>query len=111
LPIVGATVTANSHQTTTNSSGDYILNLPVGNYTVIASKEGYQTQYKYNISIIGNQTTELNFTLSPIELYINVKTLKDNYQLGEVVNLTDPSEKESLSLFELIVNFIRWLVR
>jgi len=57
-----------------------------------------------------SQTTELNFTLSPIQLYINVKTLKDNYGIGEVVNLTDPSEKK-LSLFELINLIILWLVR
>ena len=64
LPIVGATVTANSHQTTTNSTGNYIITLPTGNYTVTASKSGYQSQSKYNISVVENQTTEVNFTLT-----------------------------------------------
>ena len=110
-PIPGATVIANGYSNTTNSTGNYILTLPIGNYTVTASKRGYLTQLKY-ISVRENQTIELNFTLTPIQLYINVKTLKDTYRIGEVVNLTDPpSEKRNLSLLELIVNFIEELVR
>ncbi|RLJ03869.1 MAG: hypothetical protein DRP08_02850, partial [Candidatus Aenigmatarchaeota archaeon] len=64
LPIVGATVTANSHQTTTNSSGDYIItNLLPGNYTVTASKAGYYSSTA-TAEILANQTTTLNFQLT-----------------------------------------------
>ena len=109
-PIEGALIKANSHQTTTNSTGGYTITLPAGNYTLTASKTGYQTQSK-SAEVLENQITELNFTLAPIQLYLNIKTLKDNYQIGEIVNLTDPSEKEGLPLFELIVNLIRLLVK
>jgi len=63
-PIAGATVTANSHQTTTNSTGDYIIaNLLPGNYTVTASKDGYYPSTA-TAEILANQTTTLNFTLT-----------------------------------------------
>ena len=62
-PIEGALIEANSHQTTTNSTGDYILSLPVGNYTVTASKEGYYLSTA-TAEILANQTTTLNFQLT-----------------------------------------------
>jgi len=65
LPIVGATVTANSHQTTTNSTGDYILSLPAGNYTLTASKPGYQSATS-SATVNEGATTTVNFTLTPI---------------------------------------------
>ena len=110
LPIIGATVTADGHFNTTNSTGRYTITLAIGNYTVTISKEGYQTQSK-TAEVLENQTTELNFTLAPINLYLNIKTLKDNYQIGEIVNITDPSEKDGPSFFKLIINLIIWLVR
>jgi len=63
LPIEGALIEANSHQTTTNSTGNYIITLPTGNYTVTASKTGYQSQSK-SAEVFENRTTEVNFTLT-----------------------------------------------
>ncbi|RLE69521.1 MAG: hypothetical protein DRJ45_06545, partial [Thermoprotei archaeon] len=63
LPIEGALIEANSYQTTTNSSGDYILNLLPGNYTVTASKDGYYSSTA-TAEILANQTTTLNFQLT-----------------------------------------------
>ena len=119
LPIEGASITANSHQTTTNSSGEYtISNLPVGNYTVKASKPGYLSQSK-TVTILENQTLTLNFSLSGINLYLNIKTTKDTYGIGEVVTLTDPPEEERkeeasylCNLFKLIFEgFLIWIGR
>ncbi|RLJ03959.1 MAG: hypothetical protein DRP08_02685, partial [Candidatus Aenigmatarchaeota archaeon] len=62
LPIEGALIEANSYQTITNSTGDYILSLPVGNYTVTASKDGYYSNTA-TAEILANQTTTLNFQL------------------------------------------------
>ncbi|RLG39623.1 MAG: hypothetical protein DRN78_06500, partial [Thermoproteota archaeon] len=61
-PIQGAIVTANSHQTTTNSTGGYILSLPAGNYTLTASKTGYYSS-STTVEVLENQTTTLNFQL------------------------------------------------
>ncbi|RKX43917.1 MAG: hypothetical protein DRP27_07600, partial [Thermotogae bacterium] len=65
LPIQGALIKASSHQTTTNSTGDYILSLPVGNYTVTASKTGYQSATS-SATVNERATTTVNFTLTPI---------------------------------------------
>ena len=65
LPIVGATVTANSHQTTTNSTGEYTITLPAGNYTLTASKTGYQSATS-SATVNEGATTTVNFTLTPI---------------------------------------------
>jgi len=62
-PIEGALIEVNSHQTTTNSTGNYIITLPTGNYTVTASKSGYQSQSK-SAEVFENRTTEVNFTLT-----------------------------------------------
>jgi len=63
-PIEGALIEANSHQTITNSTGDYIItNLLPGNYTVTASKEGYYSNTT-TAEILENQTTTLNFQLT-----------------------------------------------
>ena len=64
-PIEGATVTADGYSTTTDSDGIYTLaNLPVGSYTVTASATGYTDQSK-TADVLEDQTTEVNFTLSP----------------------------------------------
>ena len=75
LPIEGAIITANSHQTTTNSTGDYILSLPEGNYTVTASKNGYQENTS-TAEILANQTTILNFTLKKLNVTVTAPANK-----------------------------------
>jgi len=69
-PIEGATVSANSHSDTTNSTGGYTITLPVGTYTVTASKTGYQSQSQENVQVLEDQTTTVNFllTLAPDDL-------------------------------------------
>ena len=62
-PIEGALIKANSHQTTTNSTGRYTLTLPVGNYTVTASKTGYYHN-STTAQVLENQTTTVDFILS-----------------------------------------------
>jgi len=66
VPIEGATVTANGYSNETNAMGGYIiLNVPVGNYTVTASADGYEKASK-NATVIANQTTVVNFTLNSV---------------------------------------------
>ena len=62
-PIQGAVVSTNGYSDTTDASGNYSITLPVGNYTVTASKTGYQSQSK-SAEVFENRTTEVNFTLT-----------------------------------------------
>jgi len=66
-PIEGATVTAGTYAATTNPYGYYKLsNVLAGNYTVTASKNGYQTSSQTSIRVVAGQTTNLNFTLTSL---------------------------------------------
>jgi len=66
-PIEGATVTAGAYTNTTNADGHYQLsNVLAGNYTVAASKNGYQTSSQTSIRVVAGKTTNLNFTLTPL---------------------------------------------
>ena len=51
--------------TTTNTNGNYSLELPIGNYSVIATKEGYETS-SFNIIVQGGITENQNGTIIPI---------------------------------------------
>ena len=88
LPIEGAVINADSHSATTNSSGDYIMSLPVGNYTVTASKEGYQ-ENTTTAEILENQTTILNFTLTKLNVTVTAPANKwTSFRMHPSYNLT-----------------------
>jgi hypothetical protein len=66
-PVAGATVSANAYSSTTNSEGKYVLsNIPVGSYTVTASKSGYLVQSRTNVQVVGSQTTTVNIQLTEV---------------------------------------------
>jgi len=81
-PIEGVLVTVNNLSTTSDSSGNYILNkVPVGNREVTVVLEGYYSQTK-TVEVIENEIIELDFQLIPlsqegqrvvmVELYVHV---------------------------------------
>jgi hypothetical protein len=55
--------------TTTNASGAYSLQLPVGTYTLTVSGFGYATQTITGIAITANTTTTRNVALTPAPAY------------------------------------------
>ncbi len=62
----GATVKAGGVETTTNNDGVYKLeNVPAGVQTVTASKTGYIADSKQVVVIADQETTNVNFALSP----------------------------------------------
>jgi len=69
--IKGANVTANGYSNTTDTDGNYNIIVPVGNYTVTASKSGYYSSVKYDISVSENLNTTVNFELQLIVAWIN----------------------------------------
>jgi hypothetical protein len=70
--ISGATVTDGTRVNTTNSTGGYILpNVPVGSYTVTVSKTGY-TPASQAVTVTENQTTIVDFQLTPDTTFSNI---------------------------------------
>ena len=87
IPIVNATVYVilsdvnniiTSKCTFTNESGEYIIPVQAGVYTMIAGKTGYNETILTNVSIWVNQTTELNISLSRGAASINLFILNEN---------------------------------
>lgn len=66
-PLSGATVKVGTITTTTGSDGKYKLeNVPAGLQNVSASKTGYITDSQSVLVIGGQETTNVNFSLSPV---------------------------------------------
>ncbi len=63
---ITATSTTDSGQTLSDPSGVYTLSLYAGVYTVDASAYGYHTAQTTGVNLLEDQTTTLNFSLSPI---------------------------------------------
>jgi len=61
--IEGAVVSTNGYSDTTDDSGNYLMTLPIGNYTVTASKTGYYPN-STTAQILENQTTNVDFQLT-----------------------------------------------
>ena len=51
--------------TTTDSNGNYSIELPIGNYTVVASKENF-TSNSFNIIVQNGTTSDQNGTITPV---------------------------------------------
>ncbi len=65
-PLEGALISVSNISTTSDASGNYILNkVPVGNREITAVIEGYSSQTK-TVEIIENEIIELNFQLIPL---------------------------------------------
>ncbi len=85
-PIAGATVTAGTYTNTTNPDGYYkISDVPAGTYTVTAAKDGFQTTSKTNIDVVAGQTTNLNFTLTPLPTNGNIAGIVSDVSTGNPI--------------------------
>ena len=68
-PIEGATVTAVTSATTA-ADGSYTMSVPVGTYSVTASKYGYESQTVPGVVITDGATTTQDFTLTYIGAWV-----------------------------------------
>ncbi|UCE16292.1 MAG: carboxypeptidase regulatory-like domain-containing protein [Candidatus Bathyarchaeota archaeon] len=66
-PMENATVIVNGHSVTTNTEGQYTVQLPPGTYTVTTTANGYKNSSKTNITVVANETTSVDFELTPIQ--------------------------------------------
>jgi hypothetical protein len=66
-PIEAVVVTCSTYANTTRADGSYRLaDVLAGNYTVTASKNGYQISSQTGVRVVAGQITNLNFTLTPL---------------------------------------------
>jgi len=66
LPMVNVIVVGSEMGAATGMDGRYyIINVPVGTYTLEASMVGYQTVRISNVKVVQDMTTHINFKLSP----------------------------------------------
>jgi hypothetical protein len=66
-PIEGATISANGYSSITNTTGGYtITNVPVGTYPVTCTKAGYEVASEPTVVVNEDETTHVDFVLTPI---------------------------------------------
>lgn len=76
-PIAGALIAANGFTTSTDGAGYYSRALPVGTYTVTATKYGYSTASVPGVSIVDGTITTQDFGLMPATAYTLEGTVSD----------------------------------
>lgn len=62
-PIAGAMIYSQEFYTHSNSTGNYVLNLPLGTHTISVTAPEYHEQSYNNVQVLENETTTLDITL------------------------------------------------
>src|SRR5262249_41993696 len=65
-PLAGATVTLGDHTTTTDSAGNYRLDVPVGSYGLTVADFAYATKDLGTVSLADGTTLTENAALTPV---------------------------------------------
>lgn len=115
-PIVGATITVDTHSATTVANGSYVLSLPAGSYSVTCSHEDYFSVTQEDIQITADQTTQLDFTILPVanadDLMVTATKLQGNYPNPFNPNTTISYDvKDASEVFLAIYNVKGQLIR
>jgi N-acetylneuraminic acid mutarotase len=76
-PIAGATVTAGTSSTSTDSTGAYQLDLPVGTYNMTVSAFGFKTATASGVAVTDGGTTTKNFALPALPIVTVSGTVTD----------------------------------
>ena len=86
-PIDGAQVSANGYSDVTDANGLYnITNVPIGIYTVTASKDGFHSSSQTDVSVIAKQTTSLDFSLTPLPTTGNIAGIVTDATTGNPID-------------------------
>jgi hypothetical protein len=93
-PLEGVQVSAGSYSDVTDANGHYnITSVPVGTYTVTASKSGFQTSSKTNVNVAARLTTSLDFNITPLPTSGNIAGTITDASTGDPIesaNVTVP---------------------
>jgi hypothetical protein len=87
-PLINANVTVGSQSVTTQSDGSYSLHLPGGIYNVVCSLQGYYNNTQHDIEIVVGETTQLDFTLTPVSTTGTLLGIVKNNLLQPVMGAT-----------------------
>jgi hypothetical protein len=78
----GVTVTvrgvAGAPQTVTNERGEYVVDVPVGSYTVSISAQGFKKFEKAGVQVAGGRAARVDITLEPAEANTSVEVQGQN---------------------------------
>jgi len=86
-PIAGATVSAGTRTTTTDTTGKYtVANVPPGTYEVTASKSGYESSTS-TVTVVAGGTATVNFSLTEKPPVINPMWVDNIYFVQNGKNL------------------------
>ncbi len=95
IPFVNIYLEDSNHGTTTDVTGHYMMvDLPLGEYTLVARMIGYEIQKK-QISLKSGETLEINFDLNETRIRVNevvvtgTKTFKRQTESAVIVNVLD----------------------
>ena len=93
------------YSTQTDSLGRYSLNLPIGEYTLVAIRKGYQQKVIYQVKVSSGNDRDLNIYLSTTE---NLKeVILDEVVIGEGQNVRATDMITPMSVQKLTLQEIR----
>jgi outer membrane receptor for ferrienterochelin and colicins len=95
IPFVNIYLEGTNHGTATDITGHYMMvDLPLGEFTLVARMVGYETQ-KQNVTLKAGETREINFELKEDMVRVNevvitgTKTFKRQTESAVIVNVMD----------------------
>jgi hypothetical protein len=113
LPLEGVVVAANGHEGTTNTDGDYLIEIPSGIYTVKATLLGYNVDSVSNVLVATDETVAVDFALTHPEMVVEPSSftldLAQESTLDTSMVLSNPGNGELT--YQIDVAFLRRSVR
>ncbi|MFW6289750.1 MAG: TonB-dependent receptor, partial [Mariniphaga sp.] len=103
IPFVNIYLEDTNHGTTTDVTGHYMMvDLPLGEYTLVARMIGYETQKK-KVSLKAGETIEVKFDLQEDNVRVNevvvtgTKTFKRQTESAVIVNVLDSKTIQNIA--------------
>ena len=103
IPFVNIYLEDTNHGTATDVTGHYMMvDLPLGDFVIVARMVGYKTMKK-NITIKAGQTFEVNFELEEDYLRVNevvitgTRTFKRQTESAVIVNVLDAKTIQNIA--------------
>lgn len=91
--------------TQSDSLGNYQLNLPVGEYTLVASLSGYEEQVYFQVKVRSGNDTNLNIYLTTTrEEKLDEVVISSNRQTARATDMITPMSVQKMTLEEIRSN-------